>query len=546
MKIKVSDYLIKRLAGLGITDIFGLPGDYNFNILDSVVNNPNTNWINCTNELNAAYAADGYARIKGYGAVITTFGVGELSAINGIAGAYSENVPVIKIAGVPKTACIKSNVPVHHNFSEPDYYAFERIYQNVTSTTAYLTEDNAKSEIDRVIETFVKFKKPVYIALPVDICNHLIDDKIPEIYIKSNPDNLKAAAQKIVSLINAAKNPLIMTDYLMKRFRLQKELNSFVDKYNLRITSMIMGKGLIDEDNRNFIGVNHGALGNEEFRIIYEGSDLVLCFGTLFSDLNTLGFVVKPDERFRVDIQSNYTIIDGERYENVLIDELMSTLLNSSSLKPKAQYLPVFHGYRNVEVSNNHLKVDEIFPLIQDFLDENDTIIVETGIISFPGSNIRLKKSSNYISQTMWGSIGWATPASFGAAMADRSKRPILFTGEGSHQLTVQELANMFKFGIKPVIFVLNNSGYTIERVLSNNPDDVFNNITSWDYKKALEFFNLNEGKYFYHSVKTSKELKSALDLTREEQKEGLVYIEMFTDKMDIPEILVRAKNCIK
>ena len=182
------------------------------------------------------------------------------------------------------------------------------------------------------------------------------------------------------------------------------------------------------------------------------------------------------------------TIIDGERYENVLIDELMSTLLNSSSLKPKAQYLPVFHGYRNVEVSNNHLKVDEIFPLIQDFLDENDTIIVETGIISFPGSNIRLKKSSNYISQTMWGSIGWATPASFGAAMADRSKRPILFTGEGSHQLTVQELANMFKFGIKPVIFVLNNSGYTIERVLSNNPDDVFNNITSWDYKKLLSF----------------------------------------------------------
>ena len=130
----------------------------------------------------------------------------------------------------------------------------------------------------------------------------------------------------------------------MKKIQAAKELNSFVDKYNLRITSMIMGKGLIDEDNRNFIGVNHGALGNEEFRIIYEGSDLVLCFGTLFSDLNTLGFVVKPDERFRVDIQSNYTIIDGERYENVLIDELMSTLLNSSSLKPKAQYLPVFTG----------------------------------------------------------------------------------------------------------------------------------------------------------------------------------------------------------
>ena len=102
MKIKVADYLAKRIMELGIDTVFGLPGDYNFNILDAIIKNPGLTWINSTNELNASYAADGYARIKGFGAVVTTFGVGELSAINGIAGAYSENVPVLKITGVSK------------------------------------------------------------------------------------------------------------------------------------------------------------------------------------------------------------------------------------------------------------------------------------------------------------------------------------------------------------------------------------------------------------------------------------------------------------
>ena len=106
MKIKTADYLVKRLAELGIKDIFGLPGDYNFNMLDAIINNPDVNWINCTNELNAGYAADGYARINGYGSVVTTYGVGELSATNAIAGSYAENIPVIKI-----TATVMVTIP---------------------------------------------------------------------------------------------------------------------------------------------------------------------------------------------------------------------------------------------------------------------------------------------------------------------------------------------------------------------------------------------------------------------------------------------------
>ncbi len=543
MKIKVSDYIAKRLSKLGITDVFGLPGDYNFNILDSMVNNPEINWVNCTNELNAAYAADGYARINGYGAVVTTFGVGELSAINGIAGAYSENVPVMQIAGVPKTSSIKKNELLHHNFSNPDYYAFEKIYSNVTAAVAFLDEENAKNEIDRVFETFIKFKKPVYIALPIDICNFLIDDNIPEILIKSNPDNLKAASDRVIELLNNSKNPLIITDYLMKRYRLQKELNDFVNKFNIKITSMIMGKGLIDEDNKNYIGINHGALGDEEFKIIYEGSDLVMCMGTLFSDLNTLGFIVKPDNRFKINVQTNCTTIEGTKYEDVWINDLMTSILNSDAICPKTPAYEVFKGYKTIETSDKPIVTDDIFPLVQDFLKENDTVVVETGIISFPSSKMKLKTCSNYISQPMWGSIGWATPAAFGAAMADRSKRTILFTGEGSHQLTVQELANMFKYDIKPVVIVLNNCGYTIERLLSNSSDDVFNDITQWNYSKIPEVFS---DDFEYFKIFTSNDLKTALYRINTSKNRKFTYIEIMTGKMDIPKMLVKTKRCIK
>jgi len=106
-KIKVSDYIIQELAKLGIKNIFGVPGDYNFNLIDSVERNSAVKWIGSTNELNAGYAADGYSRLNGYGAVITTYGVGELSAINAIAGSFAESIPVVMLVGIPSSKQIE-------------------------------------------------------------------------------------------------------------------------------------------------------------------------------------------------------------------------------------------------------------------------------------------------------------------------------------------------------------------------------------------------------------------------------------------------------
>ena len=326
MKITTADYLVKKLKLLSIKNVFGLPGDYNFNILDAIIKDDEITWINCTNELNSSCAADGYSRINGYGAVVTTYGVGELSAINGIADAMAENVPVIHIAGVPKTSFIKNNVILHHNFSNPNYFAFENAYKNVVETTAYLNFENAKKEIDRVFDIFVNEKKPVYIAIPVDVCEFLIDDdgfdKIK--YKKSDEKALNETVSEIISLIEKAKNPIIFFDYLCKRYKLQSEIKEFINKTNMKFGTLLMGKGIVDETNPNFIGVNGGSLSpfvQDEIK----NSDLIITVGCLQADLNTGGFSAFQKE-IDIEIRKNETIIKGKVYKNVLIQDVILKL----------------------------------------------------------------------------------------------------------------------------------------------------------------------------------------------------------------------------
>lgn len=533
-KIKVTDYLVQELNKLGITDFFGLPGDYNFNILYSIEDNPNTNWVGCTNELNAGYAADGYARVKGYGALVTTAGVGELSAINAIAGSFAENIPVIKIVGVPATKFIKSNAVIHHNFQHPDYYAFERAYSNVTETTAYLDENNAKEEIDRVLSVFIHQKRPVYVAIPVDICLMQIENN-PQIQTyESDEKTLDEAVDDALNLINESKYPMILGDVLIKRYRARKEFEQLMANSQFIVSNLLMGKGIIEAENKKYLGT---FLSKYENIIAYNAlqeSDCVISVGVINSDLNTYrtGLPFKPADY--VEIQGTYTIVKHKKYENVLMKDVLNRLADKIQMRDMEmpEKKPSFE--KSLPADDTKLSAKYIFPRIQEFLQPNDIIFAETGIIPHGFAPTRLPKNTDVNTQTLWGSIGWATPASFGGQMAAKDRRTILITGEGSHQLTATEVSSMMRNNLKPIILVLNNSGYTIERVLSDHPDDFFNEIAKWDYSKLTQVF---EGESWVTQVRTNLEFDNALKQAEIEQKYKLCYIEMFTDKMDLPEL---------
>lgn len=533
-RIKVADYLVQELNKLGIKDFFGLPGDYNFNILYAIDNNPNTNWVGCTNELNAGYASDGYARVNGYGALVTTYGVGELSAVNAIAGSFAENIPVIHIVGVPATKFIRNNALIHHNFQHPDYYAFERIFSNVCETTAYLNEENAKEEIDRILSVFINTKRPVYVAIPIDICKLEIENKPKISMSQSDEESLNEAVKDAFKLIKSAKYPLILGDVLIKRFRAKEEFNKLLANSLYPVSNLLMGKGIIEAENPKYLGTFLSEYENINAYNALNESDCIISVGIVNSDLNTYrsGLPFKPADF--IEIQGEYTIVKNKRYDNVLMKDVLNRLAEGIEARDIAlpEKKPSFEKVTDEDAKDVELSVKYVFPRLQEFFKPNDIIFVETGIIPHGFAPTRLQKNTDVNTQTLWGSIGWATASALGGQMAAKDRRTILITGEGSHQLTASEVSTMMRNGLKPIIIVINNSGYTIERVLSDDPMDFFNDIAKWDYSKLPEVF---EGEAWVAQAKTNLEFDKALKQAEIEQKNKLCYIELFTGKLDVP-----------
>lgn len=529
--MNTAEYLVRKLEELGVKDFFGLPGDYNFNILYAIENNPNTRWIGCTNELNAGYAADGYARECGYGALVTTYGVGELSAMNAIAGSFAENIPVIHIVGTPSTKCIADKTRVHHNFVEVQPYAYAEAFKNLCETTAFLSRDNAKLEIDRVLKIFVKERKPVYIAIPLDIARMEISDRDVDYNWISNPETLSQVVNLISEKINKSKKPVILGDTLIKRFDARIEYKEFVEKSGIPTTNFLMGTNLINSDSKNYVGTYFSKFANSIAQKYLEGTDCLIAVGAIYSDLNSFGFNLPYKINSQIAIYGTHVYIEGIRYDNVKMTDVLDGL--SKIVEPRNFIIEKPQiGYDKTSVTTDKLTSEYIYPRLQEFMKENDIIIAETGIIPQGVAQMKFPNNSELVTQTLWGSIGWATPATLGTCVASPNKRVILLTGEGSHQLTALELGNMLKCGVKPVVIVLNNKGYTIERLLSDNPNNKFNDIVQMNYSKFARVF---EGDIWSTRVETQDDLDKALKVTQIMNK--LCYIEVCTDSDDTPEL---------
>lgn len=539
--MNTAEYLVKKLEELGINDFFGLSGDYNFEILYAIEENQNVNWHGCTNELNAGYAADGYAREKGYGALVTTYGVGELSAINAIAGSYAENVPVISIVGTPSSKILEDKKLVHHNFNKINTKAYENAFKEVTETTAFLTRDNAKLEIDRVLKIFVKEKLPVYISIPQDVAELEISDRDVDYVWYSDKENLKTVIEKASEKINNSIKPVILADVLVKRFDAKVEFKEFVDVSKIPVTNLIMGTGLINSDCDKYLGLFCSEFRNPQAKKFIDDTDCLISIGVINSDVNTFGFGIKQDINSHIAVYGTYTYIDGELFENVKMADVLDGLTKSV----KERDIKVEQALNAIEKSipeKKPLTSDYIYPRLQEFFKENDIIITDTGVVNFGVLDLKLPNNIEFHNQTLWGSIGWATPATYGVVVAKPNSRVILLTGDGAHQLTGMEIGSILRAGLKPIIIVLNNNGYTIERILSNDSDDRFNDIVKMNYAKFARVF---DGDVWATKVENEDDFDKALKVTGIMNK--LCYIEVCTDKMDIPnlanDVLVKFKN---
>jgi indolepyruvate decarboxylase len=540
----VADYLLDRLAECDIGHLFGVPGDYNLFFLDHVIDHHSVRWTGCANELNAAYAADGYARCRGAGALLTTFGVGELSALNGVAGSYAEYLPVVHIVGAPKCEVQQRGALVHHTLGDGDFHHFVRIGAEMAVAWSILTPQNACSEIDRVICAALSERRPVYLLLPCDVAEAPATPpesalEIPTYF--AAPKRLEALRLSVQQLLDNAPRVALLADFLVQRYGLDGELRKWMSEAPLPHATTLMGKGLFDETQPGFIGTWSGGGSAQSVRQAIENADLTLCIGVRFTDTVTTGFNYHLEEARTIDIQPDAVRVGNRWFSGIpmaqsveVIQQLCRQNLRGRELDaPSPPPLPVCH--------EGLLDQHALWQTLQAFIQPGDIVLADQGTASFGAAALRLPGEVNFIAQPLWGSIGYTLPAAFGAQTACPDRRVLLIVGDGAAQLTIQELGSMLRDGLRPIILVLNNDGYTVERAI-HGAEQRYNDIARWDWTRLPQALCVDCPAQSWR-VTERVQLEGALNKAASSRRLSL--IEAVLPRQDVPELLSRVTESL-
>ena len=537
-EIMVAEYLLTRLKEIGVDHLFGVAGDFVLGFFNQVLKSE-LKYVGTCNELNAAYAADGYARIHGIGAFSSTYGVGELSAINGVAGAFAERVPVVVITGSPATINFRTRPLLHHTLG--DYQIPLRMYEKITVASTQLdSAETAPAEIDRVLSACLSHQQPVYISLPSDVVT--MRCKRPDTFIfpmrpPSDQIALREAIKEAVTMLNKAKKPIVIGDVELIRFKLQMEFAGLLDKTGFPYVTMMLGKTLLSEHHPQFIGLFEGDRSREYVRNRVESADCILQLGALMTDFNTGGFTTNLDDSKMISANIGFVKIKHHYYENVHLHDFILELTKKLSRRDHETLdiqcasdgcvhrltVPYFAD------AQKPLTIKRFFDRMSHFIENNSIVVAETGVSLFSAAEMLMPEGVRFIGQTFYGSIGYTVGATLGACIAAQDRRIVLFVGDGSFQVTCQDLSTMIRNHLKPVIFLINNDGYTIERVITDRP---YNDIQPWNYHKLTEIFGGGLGL----DVHTEGELEDALG--KAAVTDSLVFIEIHTGRLDCPESL--------
>jgi indolepyruvate decarboxylase len=527
----VVEHVLMRLKELGIREVFGVPGDFSFGISDAIIEDPDLNWIGNSNELNAAYAADGYARVKGYAALSTAFGVGELSALNGVAGSYTEHLPVIHLAGMPNTQTQRERRLVHHTLGNGEFDVFLKMAQPAVCASAILTPENTVSEMERLVSAMVNHRRPVYVGIPADYCTaQLIEGCMvmnPAPAAATDQEALTEAVEAIAAKLARAKTAAILAGYLIPRLGCTAEALALVEATGLPFATMFMDKTALDETHPQYIGMYDGRIMNPDIREFIEGCDCVLNLGALWSDLNTGAFTANVDPARMIAVMHHHVRVGRALFPCIEMRDALVALTGTVGMKQVAA--PKVHGLGEPQgAPGDKITPDYLYPRWEKFFRPGDLVIADTGTVSMGLAFALMPKGSTFHNQTLWCSIGWGTPAALGAALAAPERRTILLTGEGAHQMTMQEIGQFCRYGIKPIVFCLNNQGYLIERLLCKEPLFSYNDLAPWNYQQLPQVLGCTD--WFCVRVTTNAELDAALE--KATNCGTGAYIEVMTDMM--------------
>ncbi|MDN3263615.1 thiamine pyrophosphate-binding protein [Streptomyces sp. CSDS2] len=560
----VIDHILNRLNDLGVKHLFGVAGDYNLAVLDHVVAHPDVKWVGAASELGAAYAADGYGRTRGFGALLTTFGVGELSAINAVAGSYAERVPLLHIAVGPTQATERAGLAVHHSMGDGDFDRFLRAQRQVVCADAVLRPDNAVVELDRVLRACLRESRPGYLRVPRDVALSAVPPHRPpaaplgRTLDQGSLDAFRSAAR---ARLAAAGSVVVLADFLVDRFHARAELAELLRTGAFPYAVLATGKTVVDESAAGFLGLYAGAMSEKHVRAAVDKADLLIRAGVLLADITTGKFTHRFDPEAGIDLGPTSMKVDGAVFPDIPLATGLAVLTDLVREHVPALTGPAAAGrHKPGEPTRRTPAVKtappsrlapcrprphrSLRPLTQSYLwyavggaiRPDHTVVADDGTSLLGIADRRFPRGARFIGQPMWASIGYSLPALLGAQLGDPSRRGVLIIGDGAAQLTAQELGTINRHRLKPIVILVNNHGYTVERI-THGLRAPYNDIARWRWSKMPSALGVSNPLVL--RARTRATLDRALARATA-TTDRLVLIEAFTSQYDVPRALKR------
>jgi indolepyruvate decarboxylase len=393
-----------------------------------------------------------------------------------------------------------------------DFGTQRRIFDEVTVASAVL-EDAARApeQIDSAIAACVRHKRPVYLELPRDMVDRPCAAPGPLALEEPRSDAavLREALAEAAAMLRAARRPVILAGVELHRFGLQDTLVRLVEQTGYPVAATLLGKSVISEVHPQYLGVYEGAMGREDVRRTVEGADALLILGAFLTDIDLGGFTARLDVSRTINAIAERTTIRHHHYEGITLRDFLHGLLRAPlgrwrrPAPPSPRPPKPFRPQRNRPVT-----VRRFFARINEFLGDNFAVVCDPGDSLFGAADLTIHRRTEFLGPAYYTSMGFAVPAALGVQVGKRRLRPLVLVGDGAFQMTGQELSTIARWGLDPIVLVLNNKGYTTERLIHDGP---YNDIPDWAYHRMPDLLGAGWGC----EVRTEGELEDALATAR-------------------------------
>jgi len=461
----VADYILKRLSEQHVDRLFGVPADYCAPLFDAAPNH-GIKSIVAASDLEAGYAADGYARSKGLGAVSVAYGVGTLSMINAIAGAYVERSPVVVVNGAPTAAAI-------NNLHQFDIVPSHSIGQDATDLNAYklVTVSAARAGtvaevpgvVDAAISAAIKRKRPAYIEINMGLWDSTCPMPAGPLNVTNPPAGTEhQLAVAIVGLIRAAQKPLILVGHEIQRYGLADKVADLIAKLGVRWATAVLSKSVLPEQGAGWIGVYDPPHSLPAVKAAVENADVLVTLGAVFP--NGYASLVQSAFGRMVQVYDGKVRIKTGAKQNAEIGALVSALVTEAAKTPPKPVppgaMPAAPGPAAAP-----LTYAQVFDRIGAALDPSLIVIPDTFLGVFSASDLPVQGRDAFLCSAVWASIGHSVAAALGASFG-AARRPLVICGDGGFHMTAQALSTMVQYRRNPIVIVIANGIYGYEQFL--------------------------------------------------------------------------------